>query len=564
MVATSLVWTFASVSVATPLVIGAQQAELTAPTQELGWSLALDGTTLLTGAPWDSSDTGAAFLFTRSGATWTLGAKLVGSDSVANDELGMSVALSGDVAIVGSPNASSQAGAAYFFQQTGGVWSEVNALKGSTTSDNLGFAVAVEGDTAMVGAPGAVAGGSVFVYARSGTTWSQTQRLSAPSGAAAMGVSIALQGDTAIVGAPATDTLKGAVYVYVRSGATWALSATLKVAATMHFGEALALDVDTAVIGSPLDANSKGAAYVFVRAGTTWTQQAALLAPDGLAGDEAGAAVAIRGDDVVIGAPLRGSLTGNAYSFRRAGTSWQLSSRLAALDAANNSSFGGSIAILSDATTLIGASGAGSGDGAVYVFVPAPGYGAPCAAASGCASNSCVDGVCCSTGACDTCATCNGTTPGTCATKLLGAVPTTTCGEYACNGNGVTCPTGCAGDKECVAGAKCSLATKTCLQGASCAVDRSSSTDPSGVVTQCTTYLCDPKSGLCGGACALVNDCAGGYTCDSTSKCVPTVVPNVDAAPGGCAVRRRLDGDAGTGAVAVLAIAGLTSRRRRT
>ncbi|MFI5302016.1 MAG: hypothetical protein ACHREM_28330, partial [Polyangiales bacterium] len=94
--------------------------------------------------------------------------------------------------------------------------------------------------------------------------------------------------------------------------------------------------------------------------------------------------------------------------------------------------------------------------------------------------------------------------------------------------------------------------------------DRTTSTDRSGTVTQCTTYLCDPKNGLCGSTCTLVTDCASSFTCDSTSKCVPAIAPNDSASGSGCGVAndgRRPHGSA-LATCSLLAFAALFLRRR--
>ncbi|MFI5300745.1 MAG: hypothetical protein ACHREM_21900, partial [Polyangiales bacterium] len=397
-------------------------------------------------------------------------------------------------------------------------------------------------------------------------TWSQSQLVSAPN-SASFGFSVAIQGDTAMVGEPEDATSNGLAFVFTRSGTVWSKSATLRPTAQKFLGASVALDGDTAIVGSPYDSGKQGSAYVFARSGTTWTQQGQLLAPDLVAGDQAGWSVAIRGDNAVIGAPFRQSNTGAAYSFQRAGGSWAYTSMMVALDPTTNSELGYAIAMRSDGTTLIGSYGAGLGasldGGAVYVFVPAAGYGATCSAGADCASADCVDGVCCSTSACDTCGTCSGASPGTCTPKPLGAAPTTTCGEFACDGSTMSCLKSCAGNGECIAGAVCDSTTNTCIQGASCSADHSTSTDRSGVLTPCTTYLCDPGTGLCGTACILNTDCAAGYSCDSHGICGAIVAPASNASACGCVVGARSSGDVlGASAVFLALVAARKVRRR--
>jgi hypothetical protein len=108
-----------------------------------GWSVALsaDGNTATVGGPYDNSNTGAAWVYTRSNGVWTQqGPKLVGTGAVGNAEQGFSVAQSGDgnTAIVGGPNDNPNpasgnsglvlgAGAAWIFTRSNGVWTQQGA-----------------------------------------------------------------------------------------------------------------------------------------------------------------------------------------------------------------------------------------------------------------------------------------------------------------------------------------------------------------------------------------------------------------------------------------------------
>ena len=140
-----------------------------------------------------------------------------------------------------------------------------------------------------------------------------------------------------------------------------------------RLGWSVAVSGDTAVLGAPFQATSlggaRGAAYVFVRGPTGWVEQAKLSASDGVSGDRFGAAVAISGDTVVVGAPSDmgvGAASGSAYVFTRTGTSWAFDRQLTASDAAASDEFGGAVSIDGD-RIAIGARN--NGVGTVYVFV---------------------------------------------------------------------------------------------------------------------------------------------------------------------------------------------------
>ena len=131
---------------------------------------------------------GSAYVFVRSGTTWTEQAKLTASDAAALDKLGSSVALSGDTALVGAifgDGAVAGSGSAYVFVRSGTTWSQQAKLTASdaAVSDSFGESVALSEDTALVGASGdddaGTHSGSAYVFVRSGTTWSQQAKLAA-------------------------------------------------------------------------------------------------------------------------------------------------------------------------------------------------------------------------------------------------------------------------------------------------------------------------------------------------------------------------------------------------
>ncbi|MBS0196292.1 MAG: hypothetical protein JSR77_05995 [Planctomycetes bacterium] len=369
-----------------------------------GYSAAVSGDTAIVGARTDdvgaSVDQGSAYVFTRSGTTWTQQAQLTATGGAAGDQFGYSVALSGDTAIVGAwtddVGANGNQGSAYIFTRSGSTWTQQAQLTatGGVGGDQFGVSVALSGDTAIVGAFNDDVGastdqGSAFVFVRSGTTWTQQAQLIAAGGAAGdnFGVGVALSGDTAIVGAFSDDVGangdQGSAFVFTRSGTTWTQQAQLTStggAAGDRFGYSVALSGDTAITGAfnnDVGANpNQGAAYVFVRTGITWTQQAQLTASDGAAGDQFGGGVALSGDTAIVGAYAddMGNNTdqGSAYVFVRSGTSWTQQTQLTAADGAAGDSFGGCVALSGD-TTVIGAFadnvGANADQGSVWAFI---------------------------------------------------------------------------------------------------------------------------------------------------------------------------------------------------
>ena len=301
-----------------------------------GYSVSLDGDTALIGAPGNE----LAYIFTRTGITWTQQAKLLASDGAAGDGFGCSVSLSGDIALIGAPTVyETTPGSAYVFTRTGTTWTQQAKLLASdgVAGDNFGWSVSLSGYTALIAVPGdsdnGVDSGSAYVFIRTGTTWTQQAKLLPTDGAAGdnFGFSVSLSGDTAFIGADGDDDNEvnsGSAYVFIRTRTTWTQQAKLLAsdgAAEDWFGCSVSLNDNTALIAAEFDNDNgeySGSVYVFTRTGTTWTQQAKLLASDGAAGDEFGCSVSLDGGTALIGAYYdddNGAFSGSAYVFTREG-----------------------------------------------------------------------------------------------------------------------------------------------------------------------------------------------------------------------------------------------------
>lgn len=295
-----------------------------------GRSVAIDGNIAVVGASLVANGSnilqGAAYVFTRNGTSWTQQQKLLANDGAASDQFGVSVAILGNTIIVGAlfddvgPNTDQ--GSAYVFTTNGTTWTQQQKLTASdgAANDNFGVSVAISGDSAIVGAYFDDIGantnqGSACVFVRSGTTWTQQQKLTASENAAGfgLGISVALEGNTAIVGKttgiPLMVTIEGAAYVFVRNGTAWTQQQKLTAndgATNTVFGQSVAVWGNTAVIGAQgenVGANSdQGAVHVFVRSGTTWVKQQRITANDGGAGDGLGSSVAFDGNRMLVGA----------------------------------------------------------------------------------------------------------------------------------------------------------------------------------------------------------------------------------------------------------------------
>ncbi len=368
-----------------------------------GESVALLGDTALVGARgYDvglNPDQGSVYVFTRSGSTWSLQQQLTASDGAEGDWFGSSVALSGDTALIGAPlddvSGNSDQGSAYVFTRSGTTWSQQAHLTAAdgAAGDYFGASVALSGDTALVGADndnvsGNAYQGSAYIFTRSGAAWSQQAHLTASDGAAEdfFSLSVALSGDTALVGAPddnvSGNNQQGSAYVFVRSGSSWSQQAHLTGsdgAEEDWFGMSVALSGDTALVGASgktVGAHyGQGSVYVFTRSGATWTLQGQLTASDGAAYDQLGFSVSLDGETALVGAPQddvgANVGQGSAYVFTRSGATWTQQGQLTASDGAAEDIFGYSVALSGD-TALVGAPqhdvGGNADQGAVYFF----------------------------------------------------------------------------------------------------------------------------------------------------------------------------------------------------
>jgi FG-GAP repeat/RTX calcium-binding nonapeptide repeat (4 copies) len=312
---------------------------------QFGQAVSVAGDIALIGAYGDDTsagvDAGSAYVFVRNGTTWTEQAHLVASDGAEGNSFGLAVAIAGETALVGATplddsHAGTNAGSAYVFVRSGTTWTEQAHLVASDGEggDQFGRSVAVAGDTALIGAyrDETTAGtdtGSAYVFVRSGTTWIEQAHLVASDGAEGdrLGRSVAVAGHTALIGAPADDTPAGpntgSAYVFVRSGSTWTEQAHLIPSDEAGGFGSVAVAGDTALIGDPTTGTAAGpntgSAYVFARSGSTWTEQAHISASDGNRNDLFGGSVAVTSDLALVGADAddtdAGPDAGSVYVF---------------------------------------------------------------------------------------------------------------------------------------------------------------------------------------------------------------------------------------------------------
>ncbi|MBI3777099.1 MAG: integrin [Gammaproteobacteria bacterium] len=367
---------------------------------------------------------GIALALSRDGNTLVVGAPeedsaATGIDNNPNDECSVAIPV----------NCATDSGAAYVYRRSGATWAEQAYLKASNTGagDHFGAALGLsrDGNILAVGAYGedsnatdqlndtAPDAGAVYIFVRSDTAWAQQAYIKASNTESgdAFGFSLALSGDGAtlavgayqedgIIGDPSSNVLvdSGAVYVYTRSGSTWSVPIYVKASnpgTSDQFGFAVALSSDgntlavgahledsaaTGVGGSPLDdclvvspiycAADSGAVYVYTRSDSGWTQQAYLKASNSEAGDWFGFAVALNDDGSVltVGAIFEDSIangmdgdssnnaeldSGAVYMFVCRVGMWIQQAYIKALNPGTDDRFGVTLGLSGDGATLV-------------------------------------------------------------------------------------------------------------------------------------------------------------------------------------------------------------------
>lgn len=307
-----------------------------------GCSVAIDGDTVVVGAPKDANwqvNGGAAYVFRRASGAWVEEARLKAPVPRVDAEYGTSVALEGDTIVIGAPydtTTASKCGAAYVYSRTGFNWALSGTLAGSTpaTGDRFGSSVDIEGERVAVGAPNVHSGGiqgqvsgEVELFEDSAPGWAATATLlpSLPNLTSYFGHSVSLSGPRLAVGAPWEGSGKGRAYVFQHDGANWLLNGYLQPPSLQQFsffGRGLDLKQDRLLVSASSEDvthGDTGSAFLYERSAGSWEIAKKLLTSNPSAHDENfGYSVALDGTTALIGAvggPSLGDRDGCAYIF---------------------------------------------------------------------------------------------------------------------------------------------------------------------------------------------------------------------------------------------------------
>ena len=325
--------------------------------------------------------------------------KLLPSDGGFHDRFGIFVRIDGDVAIAGAitdDDAGPETGSAYIFRFDPKTHEWIEEAKiladDAQPGDWFGQSVAVDGDVAVIGSSRDDNGETTFrshILRYDGKLWNNEQVVelpvsSVPNWVVNQPYPVAISGDVIVVGAHGMpwDPISGQVHVLRHEGGAWAQETVIVPSdgeAHDHFGFSVAIGDGVMIVGSPADddnGNISGSAYVFRydADGKKWIEEAKLLASDGVEEDQLGWSVALRGDLAVVGANRgheQGVEVGSAYVFRfdPKTLTWIEEEKLLAADVTVGW-FGSAVAIGEDLVVAgaPGSAGNGPNEGAAYLF----------------------------------------------------------------------------------------------------------------------------------------------------------------------------------------------------
>ncbi|MEX1184457.1 MAG: choice-of-anchor B family protein [Gemmatimonadota bacterium] len=358
-----------------------------------GGSVAIGTDEILVGEPNNSFRPGGVYVYRRSGVEWQQAARLESPSPERGDGFGAGVTLAGSrLFVIGDEGI-------HVYGRTGAEWRHeavIEAPADATPAMQFGASMAASGDWLLVGAPAAGGGGrraqqqqrspgAIYAFSRGANgTWSASTRITAAERAAgdAFGSAIDFIDDRVLVGAPGAH--EGAGEVHVISPGEWRSVAVFRPEAGEP-GDAFGSTIDArtrarvanrsddgndlALIGAPGSGDGSGGGYLFIRNGRSdrW-QEWTPLAATGTPADRLGSAVALDGNDILLGAPMgRGPATGWVQVFRLGGADWQAAQRITPDTTDPGDAFGTTI-VARDGIVAVGATGMDHGAGSVFVF----------------------------------------------------------------------------------------------------------------------------------------------------------------------------------------------------
>jgi hypothetical protein len=344
--------------------------------ENFGGAVAIYGDTLVIGAKNDNTaaaDAGSVYVYIKVNNTWELQQTINNPSPVLEDYFGSSVDIHKDTIIIGSygddTGGTNRVGAAFIYTRSGTTWTLQQEINNPTPVDidHFSNSVSLYEDTVAIGAlfedTGASAAGSVYIYTRSGVTWTLQQEINNPSPVIndQFGYSVSLFRDTVAISANLKEVSAisdaGAAYVYTRTGGVWTLEQTIEnpsPVASDRFGNSISLYEDTIAVGStPLTANTEKI-WVYSRIGTTWTLDKEIETPIPIT-DEIGFGKIVKvHQDTVIASGVWNDASGAVYIFSRDEGNWNYIDMFKNPTPNGSEGFAASLALYDD-TILVGA-----------------------------------------------------------------------------------------------------------------------------------------------------------------------------------------------------------------
>ncbi len=358
-------------------------------TQLLGWALAVDGTTMVASDLGSGLDSGAVYFWEESSGVWSQTQFITAPDpGAANNQasFGRALDIEGDTLLVGAPgidDLGTDTGAAYVFTRSSGVWTQTQKILPPAGIQFFGSAAALNGDLLAVGAGSDGAGpstsGVAVVYHRSGTIWTLHSVVYPVDGMSTDGYGSALTfaNDTLLVGGHGQSGSNTAVYIYDDLGSGYVQTQKIpSPVAGDGFGWSLSGDGDRVAIGATrltISGQHVGAVHIYERSGGSWTPVATLGPADPGPKTYFGQDVDLEGSRLIVGANPR--FTGDAlqvdtsagYLFELSAGSWLQVAKLKHGDTTRVLPCAATVALTSSGAALNGY-GAENGRGAIYVF----------------------------------------------------------------------------------------------------------------------------------------------------------------------------------------------------
>ena len=316
----------------------------------------------------------------RAGADgkWTETAKLTVPGAQAGDGFGSAIAVQGDRLLVSNVTEREARGVVHEFQLRGQTWSHISRImvNDGMPNDSFGISIAMNGNVAAIGSTGRT--GGVYLYRRGQYDgWSREAKLTAADAVAgdAFGAAVAVEGDRILVGAPGQAKGRGAAYLYVRESADrWTQHVKL-VARTVtdgsRLGARVALLRDYAIASAPGRDENTGAVYIFEKNPNAegWAAFTRLFPFDGGSQSGFGAALAVADNELWVGAPGSDAFTGTFYRFAWDATrqDWTVTRKLSLAEPAHEGGYSGVFALAGD-VAVAGLPNLDDGDGAAVVL----------------------------------------------------------------------------------------------------------------------------------------------------------------------------------------------------